>query len=278
MIKNKRIVLICFLLMSVNVFSAKVDTLKVFSPSMDKQISTVVITPEKYSKDKKYPVIYLLHGFSGNDKDWITKVPAIKNYSDAYGFIIVCPDGNFASWYFDSPLIQDSQYETFVTNELIGYIDLNYKTIANKEGRAITGLSMGGHGAFYLAFKHQELYNIAGSMSGALDIKPIADGFAIPQLLGDYARNPEVYKKHSVVDLVYLLNPKSLNIIFSCGVDDFLYKENMKLHESLLYNSIPHVFISEPGSHTWEFWAHSIEVQMNYFNSIFNKTYKISKN
>lgn len=273
----KYIILICFLLVNVSLFAANVDTLKVYSPSMHKEINTIVITPEEYGKNKKYPVVYLLHGFSGNHKDWITKVPAIKAYADAYNFIIVCPDGNFASWYFDSPKIKDSQYETFITKELITYVDTHYKTISQKEGRAITGLSMGGHGAFFLAFKHQELYNIAGSMSGALDIKPIADGFGISQLLGDYAKNPEVYKNHNVIDLIYLLNPKALNIIFACGVDDFLYDENIKLHNDLLYNNIPHVFISEPGSHTWEYWAHAIGVQMNYFNSIFNKDFKITK-
>lgn len=275
---NKYVILICFLFSNFSLFAAKVDTLKVYSLSMKKEINTIVITPEGNSKDKKLPVVYLLHGFSGNHKDWVTKVPDIKDYADKYNFIIVCPDGNYASWYFDSPKIKDSQFETFITKELVSYIDTHYTTITKKEGRAITGLSMGGHGAFFLAFRNQNLYSIAGSMSGALDIKPVANDFGIAKVLGEYNTNPEIYKKHSVVDLVYLLNSKSLNIIFSCGVDDFLYNENLKLHDELVYNKIPHVFISEPGSHTWEFWAHAIEVQMIYFNSIFNGSFKIIKN
>jgi len=78
------------------------------------------------------------------------------------------------SWYFDSPIDKEMNYETYVSKELIGAIDTKYNTLANRESRAITGLSMGGHGAFYLAFRHQDIWGAAGSMSGGLDIRPIS--------------------------------------------------------------------------------------------------------
>jgi len=86
--------------------------------------------------------------------------------ADRYGAIIVTPDGGVDSWYFDSPVDPTYRYETFVTQELIPYIDKLYKTVADRSGRAIAGLSMGGHGALYLAIRHQELFAAAGSMSG----------------------------------------------------------------------------------------------------------------
>ena len=75
-----------------------------------------------------------------------------------------------ASWYWNSPVDPKSQYETFISDELIKAIDSKYKTIKNRTGRAITGLSMGGHGALYLAIKHQDVFGAAGSMSGGVDI------------------------------------------------------------------------------------------------------------
>ena len=89
--------------------------------------------------------------------------------------IIVCPDGGFGSWYWDSPVDAGSQYETYVSNELVTWIDSKYKTIKTRKGRAITGLSMGGQGALYLAFRHQDIFGAAGSMSGGVDIRPFPE-------------------------------------------------------------------------------------------------------
>ena len=93
------------LLLSINyVHAATVDTAVTYSASMKKNIKAVVIMPDKYSKNTAYPVVYLLHGYSGNYAGWITKAPAIKNLADQYNLMIVCPDGNFGSWYLDSPV------------------------------------------------------------------------------------------------------------------------------------------------------------------------------
>ena len=137
------ILISCYL----NSGAADVKHLSTQSQSMDKDIEAVVITPEGYSENNSYPVLYLLHGYSGNQNDWITNVPEIKDYADLYQFIIVCPDGAFSSWYFDSPIDNSIKYETYVAHELVDWVDDSFSTIASREGRAITGLSMGGHGA-----------------------------------------------------------------------------------------------------------------------------------
>jgi Predicted esterase len=156
-----------------NLFAAKVDTLKVYSDAMQKEIPAVIITPESYSKNTSYPVIYLLHGYSGNYKSGLKgEYDAAPRYADAYNMIIVLPDGGFSSWYFDSPVDSTWRYETFVSKELIQYVDKHYSTVSSPKGRAITGLSMGGHGALFLAFRHQDVFGAAGSMSGGVDIRP----------------------------------------------------------------------------------------------------------
>jgi S-formylglutathione hydrolase FrmB len=258
-------------------FAAKVDTASTYSDAMHKYIKAVVIKPEGYAMDKQYPTLYLLHGFSGNYSDWIKKVPAIKDLSDKYNMLIVCPDGAFASWYIDSPENQDWKYATYIAVELVNWVDHHYNTIKDRSERAITGLSMGGHGALYLAFKYQETFGAAGSMSGVVDLKPFADSFGIEQILGKFNEYPERLEKNSVIDMVYLIKPKSLAITFDVGVDDFTYKVNLALHEKLMERNIPHDFTTRSGSHTWEYWGNSINYQTLFFSKFFNLAIKDQK-
>jgi S-formylglutathione hydrolase FrmB len=255
-------------------FSATVDTVLTFSASMKKNIKAVVIKPDSYAKAKELPVVYLLHGYSGNYADWITKAPVITRYADQYNIIIVCADGNFSSWYFDSPVDTTWKYETYVAKELVQWIDNHFKTIKNRSGRGITGLSMGGHGALYLAFRHQDVFGVAGSMSGGVDIRPFPLNWDIAKRLGKYADYPERWDANSVINCTHLLTPGSLAIIFDCGTGDFFYKVNLALHEKLLHNNIPHDFISRPGKHDWEYWSNSIGYQLLFMNNFFTKEQK----
>lgn len=255
-------------------FAATVDTVLTYSPSMKKNIRAVVITPDSYNKTSKFPVVYLLHGHGGNQADWISKVPSITKYADQFNLIIVCPDGNTNSWYFDSPVDSSWKYETYVSTELVSWIDNHFSTIKARSGRAITGLSMGGHGALYLAFRHQDVYGAAGSMSGGVDITPFPNNWEIAQRLGTYAKYRERWQQHSVINLTHLLTPGSLAIIIDCGTEDFFYKVNIGLHEKLLYSNIPHDFITRPGSHNWEYWTNSVAYQLLFMSRYFNTAAK----
>ena len=147
-----RFVLTLLLCLQAQILFSKVDTLFVYSEVMDKSIPNLIITPENYQQTKEpFPVLYLLHGAGGYFSNWMFRVPEIETYASDYGIIIVCPDGNKTSWYFDSPVDSSSQYETYISKELIRDVDKKYNTNASKNGRAITGLSMGGHGALYIA-------------------------------------------------------------------------------------------------------------------------------
>ncbi|MDR6785354.1 S-formylglutathione hydrolase FrmB [Pedobacter africanus] len=252
-------------------FAAKVDTVQTYSASMKKNIKAVVVTPDKYSESKNYPVVYILHGAGGSYANWITKVPALAEYADLYQTILVCPDGNVTSWYFDSPVDPAWKYETYVATELVNWIDSRYKTIKDRKGRAITGLSMGGHGALYLSFRHQDVFGAAGSMSGGVDFTPFPLNWNIAERLGTYSQFPQRWKENTIVNMTHLLVPKRLALIIDCGKEDFFYHVNMKLHEELQYNNIPHDFIIRPGTHNWEYWTNAIKYQLLYFNDFFNK-------
>lgn len=250
---------------------ATTDTVSTYSAAMEKQIKAVVVTPADYSKSTKYPVVYMLHGYSGDYSDFVKKVPQIQEYADRFGMILVSADGNFGSWYWDSPVEKSSKYETYVSSELVSFIDKNYSTIAESSARAITGLSMGGHGAMYLAIRHPETFGAVGSMSGGVDILPFPENWEMKKYLGTKAENPQRWEEYSVMGQVNKLIAKRQAIIITCGTDDFFYQVNLKLHDKLTYNNIPHTFISNPGGHTWEYWNDAIPYQLQFFHVFFEK-------
>lgn len=255
-----------------SVSAAKVDTLLVKSPSMNKDVKVVVITPDgtKASKNVTYPVLYLLHGYSGNAKSWIELKPNLPETADQNKIIIVCPDGK-NSWYWDSPKDSSYRYETFVSDELVKYMDAHYKTIADKKGRAITGLSMGGHGALWLAFRHKDIFGAAGSTSGGVDIRPFPTSWEMSKQLGEFAANKKSWDEHTVINQIDKIQNGDLAIIIDCGEGDFFLNVNKDLHERLLERKIDHDFITRPGVHNGKYWNNSIDFQLLFFNKFFER-------
>lgn len=250
--------------------AARVDTVLTHSEVMNKDIKAVVVSPDNYNKSQKYPVLYLLHGFSGDYSDWVKKAANVIPLADQYHCIIVCPDGNFASWYFDSPMSKEWQYETYIAKELVNWVDQHYATIADRSGRAITGLSMGGHGALFLAIRHQDIFGGAGSMSGCVDLIPFSKNFGISQVLGEYENNQQYWKDNSVINMLYKIKPGSLSVIFDCGVSDPFYASNLEMHNRLVKMNIAHDFTARDGGHTWEYWSNAIVYQTLFFSRQLN--------
>ena len=249
----------------------QVDTISVFSPKMKKEVKSVVIVPENYSIKKHYPVVYLLHGYSENYAMWVKTVPTIKTLATEYQFILVCPDGGYSSWYFDSPIDSTYQYESFITRDLLTYVDAHYSTIPERSQRAITGLSMGGHGALYIAIRNKNLFGSAGSMSGGVDLRSSTKLFDISKRIGSIETNSDEWDNRSVVNMVSSLKNNELNLILDCGVSDFYYQINAGLHRRLLSLKIDHDYIERPGEHNWAYWTNSIQYQMLFFDSCFEK-------
>lgn len=252
-------------------YCATVDTVQTYSPSMKKNIKAVVVRPDAYASAKELPVVYLLHGYSGNYSDWVIKAKGFEKAADLYQMIIVCPDGGYGSWYWDSPVDSSFKYETYVATELVAWIDSRYKTVKDRSGRGITGLSMGGHGALYLALRHQDVFGAAGSMSGGVDIRPFPKNWDMAKRLGSYASQPQNWERNTVINLLHLLTPNSLSLLIDCGTEDFFYGVNQNLHEQLRYRNIPHDFISRPGAHNWEYWKNAVHYQLLFMDTYFQK-------
>ncbi len=250
--------------------AAKIDTISIRSESMNIDIQTVVVSPQKAlgKKGENCPVIYLLHGYGGDAKSYVIEIPELTELADAYGVFFVCPDGK-NNWYWDAPLDKTVLYETFTATELVKYIDANYRTLPLRNQRAITGLSMGGQGAFFLAIRHQDVFGAVGSMSGCVDICAFPDNWKISSLLGKYDDNSLVWNEYSVSNLVENLRNDDLKIIFDCGKDDFFYKINCDFHNKLDSLGIDHDFIVRPGIHEWDYWRNSIRYQVLFFSDWF---------
>ncbi|RZK04104.1 MAG: esterase family protein [Flavobacterium sp.] len=262
--------------------AAKVDSLDIYSTAMDKTYKAAVVLPNSYTKSKtNYPVVYLLHGAYGHFRDWLKSTPnkmLVHNLADQYNIIIVMPEGETFSFYLDSPVNKGSQFETYITKEVIQKIDKTYRTISDKKGRVITGLSMGGHGALYLSTRHPELFSAAGSMSGAVDMGGIRNrdtpekiNKLMESVFGPEGASQEVYDSHAVLGMIDKIKTNNLELIIDCGVDDFLIEPNRELHRRMVYAKVNHDYTERPGAHTWEYWENALPYHILFFDKVFKK-------
>lgn len=274
---RKHLLLSTFILFSFTSFAAIVDTVSIFSNSMNRTRKCVVIVPGKTKQSAtRFPTVYLLHGFSGNYRNWVERVPQLTAYADEYQTVIVCPDGEFSSWYFDSPVDSTMRYETYIAKEIPQYIESNYPVIKDRKARAITGLSMGGHGGLFLGFRHASYFGACGSMSGALVIESITRGYHVEKRLGD-TTNKERFRNYSIIKQMEQRPTDSLAIIIDCGTEDFVIEMSRQAHQKMLSLNIPHTYIERPGKHDWKYWATAVQYQLLYFRNYFHQNFGPAK-
>lgn len=243
---------------------AQPTTVTVPAPSLNGSRKAVVLLPRDYDwTPARYPVLYLLHGFTGSHEDW-TRKTNLASHAAPYPLIIVMPDGE-NSWYSNSATRPDYRYEDFIVKDLIGYVDGNYRSIADRHGRGIAGLSMGGFGALKLGLKFPNLFRSTASFSGALGLarrgvnlsgrpdvaKSIAEAFGPDDNEAHAANDP-----FTILGKLGALRPW---IYLDCGNSDSLLDSNRKFAELLASQKIPYEYREPPGAHTWEYWDRQIE-------------------
>lgn len=240
---------------------------RVYSNAMGRDVEVTVVLPT--AVQGPFPVVYLLHGAYGNERSWLEIRPDLPEVADREGLIFVTPRA-YNTWYFDSPLNPGVRYETFLADELVSFVDSHYPTIASRNGRAITGLSMGGHGAMHTAMRHPDVFGAVGSTSGGVDFRPFPQNWDIKEVLGEMAANKQTWDDHVVVNLIQNIENRQLAIIFDCGESDFFLEVNKELHQRLLGRGIEHDFIQRPGAHDSNYWANAIDYQLLFFQKYFN--------
>ncbi|MCQ8881545.1 esterase family protein [Pseudoalteromonas shioyasakiensis] len=248
-------------------------TFKGKKTAIEKPVTVTI--PDGYQESKKYNVIYVLHGYSGNHSDW-TKLTDIEKLADQYDVIIVNPDGNYGSWYLDSDIDKSSQYETYIAEDLVNYIDSTYSTNRSKSGRAITGLSMGGFGALHIAINNQARFAAVSGMSAGVDVRPFSAEFDLAKVLGSYAENKEKWDSIAIINNLHKIaagntawkkGADTLPIMLDIGVGDFFIEQNRALHQAMLDLRIRHDYIERPGIHDWHYWNKVIAYQFLFLTS-----------
>jgi S-formylglutathione hydrolase FrmB len=254
-----------------------VENLKLNSKLMAREMPYRVILPDGYGNPKNkhatvkplsYSVIYLLHGLTGHFDNWADKTKLI-DYAKKYNFIIVMPEGD-NGWYSDSATVPADRYESYLIKELIPEIDKKFRTMSDRQHRAVAGLSMGGYGSIKFGLKYPEMFSLVGSFSGALGAaslteKEVGTKGAIAESILSVYGNPksETRKANDIFQMAKEISPdkiKSLPFIYvDCGTEDFLYQSNRDFANLLQEKKIPHEFRQLPGAHNWRFWDSQIK-------------------
>ncbi|MDQ8005075.1 MAG: alpha/beta hydrolase family protein [Pedobacter sp.] len=256
--------LLIFILICIGFLVRAQDQLVYQSKNLPKSDTVWVFKPKSYQDHKKLALIYLLHGYGGNYKQWNSIMDAQK-YADEYGFIIVCPDGLHDSWYINSPVKKNWQYETFFFDEL--YLDIKKKYKVDEQRIFISGLSMGGHGALSFFIKRPDLFASAGSTSGGVKLRDFSAKYGLSNLLGNPSSEDPMWDAYSVVPNIHKLKGISKPFIFDCGSDDFFYDYNNELKQKCDEFKLKATYISQPGAHNRAYWSKSIRQQFEFFKS-----------
>ena len=240
----------------------RVEVVQFSSNLIGKGMPYSVVLPRGYylitSRGTRYPVLYLLHGWSEHYNSWLKQTSLVRYASD-YQLIIVTPEGE-NGWYTDSASIRSDQYETYFLYELITDVDSRYRTIQDRSGRAVAGNSMGGYGALKFGLKHPEIFSFAASISGALDANIRNDEASIKQTFGepnsatrganDLQRLAREFPQQRAPLLPYFY--------LDCGTDDPWLAANRDFVNILLERKMVHEYRQLPGGHIWAYWDREI--------------------
>jgi enterochelin esterase-like enzyme len=227
----------------------KLDTVQYQSKTVGVARRTLVYTPPGFVKRKKYPVLYLLHGIGGDEKEWLNGASPQVILDNLFAdnkiepMIVVMPNGRAMKNdraignVFDSLKVKAfSTFESDLLNDLIPFIEKKYSVFADREHRAIAGLSMGGGQSLNFGLAHLDKFAWVGGFSSAPNTKT-------PEVL---VPNPQDTK--AKLKLLWI----------SCGDADGLIGFSQRLHDYLYIKQVPHVYYIEPGGHDFKVWKNDL--------------------
>jgi len=233
-----------------------------FSESLGREMKYRVILPAEYgSTTRRYPVLYLLHGYLGSYINWETRTDVVL-YARNFPGIIVMPDaGN--SWYVNSATLSKDRFEDYVIKDLVPHIEQKYRAAWRRSGRMIAGLSMGGYGALKFALKYPQVFGYAASISGAFNVP---DELATQR--PEFAENlrgvfgsegNETRQANDVYALARKATPASAPYLYlDCGTSDYFLPANRRLVAELQTAGVRYEYHEVAGKHDWEYWNNQI--------------------
>ena len=286
--KSFTLLFLCFIIGFSFAQSKVFESLSMQSELLNTSIKYSVYLPDGFdTSNEKYPIVYLLNGFTGDETNW-TRIGHLRDIADELikgkqiePMVIVMPDG-------DDRLYMNKDdgtypYEDMFIKELMPFVEKEYRVKSEKKYRGISGLSMGGAGSLRLSLKYHNLFNACAAFSAGISteeelINENSGGFedyfgrispSVVSAKGE-ARLNKTIKDYNLFDLVKTKDPKllkSVDIYFDCGDDDFLAIGNAMLHIELTKKRIPHEYRVRDGSHTWKFWVDSLPVGLVFISN-----------
>jgi len=267
------------------------ESIKVKSTTLGKEVEYSVYLPADYeTSNRRYPVLYLLHGYTDDETGWTQFGEAhmiadnLMEEGEIAPMIIVMPDAG-VSWYVNS-YDRKINFEDFFIREFIPNMDATYRTRPTKQYRAIAGLSMGGYGSLIMATKHPSLFSAAAPLSAGVfedDAILNADDDLWKNVLGDIFGKKELvgknrltdhWYKNSILKIIETGNAddlKKVRYYIDCGDEDFLIKGNMALHAAMIDKKIPHEFRVRDGVHNWTYWRTALPEVLKFVSESFHQ-------
>lgn len=256
------------------VFPMAVEHLYFFSEILQYDKNFTVYLPKSYNTDteRQYPVVYMLHGANENDWEWANIPTSMINEaiakSTADGMscevIMVCPNATEGTMgYFNR---DEWKYEDYFFNELIPFIESNYRVVADKDHRAIGGLSMGGGGSFFYGLTRPEMFSSVYAISGA-----------VPSTLkNNESNNSPFARQFNIDDLTeaQLQAIKEVCFVLDCGDDDFLFDANVACYQAMKEAELNCEFRSRNGGHSTYYWYDSLGYALAWFTRHFSEQLK----
>ena len=258
------------------------------SELMDEPVSYAVYLPPGYREGtQRYPVVYLLHGYSDDETAWIQFGEIQRTTDRAIArreippMIIVMPDAG-VTWYIND-YRGETPYEDMIFREFIPTIDNQYRTRPEKEFRGVAGLSMGGYGSLIWSLHHPDMFSSCAAYSAGIFIddeilrmeeKRYQRWFA--KIYGPSQNNrlTDHWKKNSVLYLAETLpvdEIEKVRFYIDCGDDDFLYVGNSLLHMEMRKRGIDHEYRVREGAHNWTYWRTHILHGLRFIGEGFHR-------
>ncbi|AMP98728.1 esterase [Pedobacter cryoconitis] len=234
---------------STSIAHGQIDTISYYSKTVGVNRKAITYTPPGYSKNKKYPVLYLLHGIGGDEKEWLNggKPQVILDNLYAAGklepMIVVMPNGRAmkddratGNVMSRDKIEAFSTFEKDLLNDLIPFVEKNFHVYSDREHRAIAGLSMGGGQSLNFGLGNLDKFAWVGGFSSAPNTK------SPEQLVPDPKKAKEMLKL----------------LFISCGASDNLIVNSKRTHDYLVKTDVPHIYFIEPGFHDFKVWKNGL--------------------
>ena len=232
-------------------------TFRFLAESLGKATQVEVVLPDGIDRSRPIPALYLLHGLSDDQTLWMRRT-SIERYADGRRLAVVMPCGD-RSFYSDLP--DGSRYFAYVTEELPARMEALLPISRERAGRFVAGLSMGGWGAFKSALNRPDRYAAVAGLSSVCDIGWLREGnpaLYAADFGADYEPAPPNDLFAAAERVAALPSGERPALFQYCGVEDFLWKDNLRLRDHLRALGLALHWEEGPGGHSWTNWDERI--------------------